>query len=140
MKQVDSQGIGDETLRLIANHLGFLGYDITITKVGQDDECYAVHDRQFNIRILKAWKFSDALLLQIRVSLSEYDVNNVGIQINNINKEAILSRVYYTEGEDGTGMMYIEVTYIGPYVKKNFTAIYDLWQVDLKTIANHFSN
>jgi hypothetical protein len=138
--------VGDETLSLIANHLGFLGYDITIEReIIQDDDditiCYATHDKKPRIKIWKGWEDRDIYILRVCVSLSGYNRDNIGIEINKINKKTILSKVVYFEDVEGaeydTVFLCVGVKYIGPYVKKNFTNIYDLLEEDIQIMENN---
>lgn len=121
--------IKNETLRYMASHLEFLGYQIEREEIEQNKELItATHPTNNNFLFFEM--SPDFILFKAGLRVDKKPTQEMDAAINLINKALLISRVYYdTDGKSLT-VIRVEAAYQGKYIKEGFARFHEFFEKD----------
>ena len=132
--------IENETLKQMANHLNFLGYEIEKLDLDKNKEfIIARHSKNNNIVF---WEiFSNFTLCKVGLKTTKKPTKEIDNFLNEANKALDITKVYY-ETEGNGLILRFEATYIGQYQKETFGQFYEVFEKDQQrfTLLDDFNN
>ena len=126
----------DSTLKQIASHLEFLGYEINKLELGeQGDREYigATHPKKNNIMF---WNiFRDFVMLKVSLTTNKKLSLKMNEFLNDANKKLDFAKVYCDE-ENGFAVIRFETTYTGKYSKEIFGQFLEIFENDQNRLGS----
>lgn len=128
-KKVDGlTSIKNETLKQMANHLNFLGYEIEKLDL-KDDKEFVVARHSKNNNIIFWEMFPNFVMFKVSLTTQKKSSAKVDAYMNEANKDLDFTKVYY-DIDKGVLTLGLEAVYIGEYVKQTFGQFYEIFEKD----------
>lgn len=127
-KQKSPKVIQNESLKQIANHLEFLGYEVKKLDIdGEREFIFAKHSKNNNIVF---WEmFPGFTMFKVSLTTEKKPSAKIDAFINDTNKVLEISKLYYDIDENVLTLRF-EAIYVGNYIKETFGQFYDIFTND----------
>lgn len=125
-KSESSNVIQNEKLKQMADHLGFLGYEIEKLESSEDDKresIFARHPSNFDFSLLEVYE--GFIILRVLMSTKGKPSPEIDAFLNDMNKAFVISKIY-REIENEIVYLRIEAIYTGVYIKDLFAKFMDI--------------